>query len=122
MKDDRVYITHILECISRTEQYVGNDRDAFMASTLIQDAVLRNLQILAESAQRLSGEVQQGYPEIPWRDIAGFRNILVHDYLGGINLKQVWEILERDLPVLKRQLIAISEKLDIDMIMRVREK
>ncbi len=105
MKDDRVYLNHILDCIARIEKYVGNDRDAFMASTLIQDAVLRNLQTLAESTQHLSEVLQKQHTEIPWREIAGFRNILVHDYLGGINLNQVWGIIESSLPVLKEQML-----------------
>jgi uncharacterized protein with HEPN domain len=73
-----------------------------MRSTLVQDAVLRNLQTLGQSAGRLSRTLRDAHPEVHWRGIIGLRNILVHDYLG-INLVRIWEIVEYDLPVLKRQ-------------------
>ena len=98
MKDDRLYLVHISECITRIEEYTdGKEQKDFLDSYLIQDAVLRNLQVLAESTQRLSSEIKNAHPDIPWRQIAGFRNILVHDYLG-INLKQIWLLVEKDLP------------------------
>ena len=72
-----------------------------MESTLIQDAVLRNLQTLAESTQRLSDASKAAHPEVAWYRIAGFRNVLVHDYLG-VDLDRVWLIVERELPELQR--------------------
>jgi uncharacterized protein with HEPN domain len=106
MKEDRLYLIHILECISRIEKYVAGGREEFLQSTLIQDAVLRNLQTLGQSAQRLSETVRNSYTEIDWRGIIGLRNVLVHDYLG-IALNRVWEIVEQDLPVLKVQIDAV---------------
>jgi uncharacterized protein with HEPN domain len=101
VKDDKLYLIHISECIERVETYVGEGgKDAFMASTLIQDAVLRNLQTLAESTQRLSDSLKATHPEVEWYKIAGFRNVLVHDYLG-VDLERAWLIVERDLPDLK---------------------
>ncbi len=73
-----------------------------MESTLIQDAVMRNLQILGESARRISGETKARRPEVDWRGIIGFRNVLVHDYLS-ITLVRVWEVVEGDLPILKNR-------------------
>lgn len=102
MKDDRLYLIHISECIERIESYVaGKDRKAFLNSTLIQDAVVRNLQTLAESTQRLSDQAKEEADEIDWFKIAGFRNVLVHDYLG-LDIERVWNILEAELPVLKK--------------------
>jgi len=102
MKDDRLYLIHIAECIERIESYVaGKDREAFLNSTLIQDAVVRNLQTLAESTQRLSDQAKEEADEIDWFKIAGFRNVLVHDYLG-LDIERVWNILETELPVLKK--------------------
>jgi uncharacterized protein with HEPN domain len=102
MKEDKLYLIHINECIERIERYVGQrGRPAFMESTLIQDAVLRNLQTLAESTQRLSDASQAAHPEVAWYRIAGFRNVLVHDYLG-VDLDRVWLIVERELPDLQR--------------------
>jgi uncharacterized protein with HEPN domain len=101
MKDNRLYLIHIAECIGRIGSYTaGKDKQQFIDSTLLQDAVIRNLQTLAESTQRLSDETKDKAREIDWFKIAGFRNVLVHDYLG-IDVERVWNILERDLPVLK---------------------
>ncbi len=108
MKDDKLYLIHISECIDRIESYTrGMTKETFLASSMVQDAVIRNLQTLAESTQRLSARAREGQPGIDWRKIAGFRNILVHDYLG-VDLEKVWNILQNDLPVLKS---AIAEML-----------
>ena len=107
MKDDAVYVEYILTRIQRINEYVGGDRNAFFSSTLVQDAVIRNLQVLAESSQRVSDSLKSQLPEVPWRDIAGFRNILVHDYLG-VDLDAIWLVVERDLPPLKAALERVS--------------
>jgi uncharacterized protein with HEPN domain len=104
MKDDRLYLLHISECIQRIEKYLGNGgRSDFMASELLQDAVIRNLQILSESATRISDGLQEKHPEIDWLKIRGLRNVLVHDYLG-VDIERVWNILEHDLPGLQTSL------------------
>ena len=77
-----------------------------MDSILIQDAVIRNLQIMGESARRLSVETRAGQPEVDWRGIIGLRNVIVHDYLG-LSLVRVWEVVEQDLPALKGQVEAM---------------
>jgi uncharacterized protein with HEPN domain len=101
MKDDRLYLIHISECIERIESYVaGRDKQQFLDSTLLQDGIIRNLQVLAESTQRLSNDAKESRNEVDWFKITGFRNVLVHDYLG-IDIERVWNILEKDLPVLK---------------------
>jgi uncharacterized protein with HEPN domain len=101
MKDDKLYRIHISECIEKIEQYLnGVDLTAFHKETLLQDAVLRNLQVLAESTQRLSDDFKQHHKEIEWYKIAGLRNILVHDYLG-IDLDTVWNIIQNELPTLR---------------------
>ncbi len=79
MKDDRVYLGHILRCIARIEEYTVNGRDTFFASHLVQDGVVRNLQTLAESSRRLSQDVKALHPGVDWKGLAGFRNVLVHD-------------------------------------------
>lgn len=83
MRDDRFYLLHIAECIARVEEYVAGGQDSFMETTIIQDAVLRNLQILGESASRITVEARSKYPDVDWRGIIGLRNVIVHDYLGG---------------------------------------
>ena len=72
-----------------------------MVSHTIQDAVLRNLQVIAESTQRLSEEIKATQPEIEWRRIAAFRNVLVHNYLG-IDIEKIWDVVQRDIPVLEQ--------------------
>lgn len=104
MRNDRdlIYIEHILECIGRIEQYTGGNRERFFSDRMLQDAVLRVLQVMAESSQRLSSETRSACEQIDWRGIAGFRNILVHDYLGGIDLTLVWQVIDQELPALKK--------------------
>jgi uncharacterized protein with HEPN domain len=112
VKDDRLYLIHIRECIERIESYVSpGGNAAFIASTLIQDAVLRNLQIMAESTQRLSDALKSAHPEIDWRQMAGFRNVLVHDYLG-VEQDRVWLVIEQDLPSFKRSVAVMLEELE----------
>ena len=85
MKDDRLYLIHLSESTEKIESYTeGLDFASFMQNTLVQDAVLRNLQVLAESTQCLSDDFKMRHPEIEWYKIAGLRNILVHDYLVSI--------------------------------------
>jgi len=109
MKDDRLYLIHISECIERIESYIGGkEKQKFLDSTLIQDAIIRNLQTLAESTQRLSDAAKESMSGIDWFKIAGFRNVLVHDYLG-VDIERVWNILEKDLPALK---IAVKKTLE----------
>jgi len=102
MKDDRLYLIHISECIERIESYITEKgKQQFLDSSLIQDAIIRNLQVLSESTQRLSDAAKESMSEVDWFKIAGFRNVLVHDYLG-VDIGRVWNILEKDLPVLKK--------------------
>ncbi len=112
MKEESVYLRHILECVRRIEEDVAAGEQRFCESHTLQDAVLRNLQVMAESTQRLSAATQAAQPQIEWKKIAAFRNILVHDYLG-IDLEAVWEITQSEVPELKRAtelLLARSEQ------------
>ena len=110
MKSDRLYVEHILECIERIQRYCQGGGPSFLEQDVIQDAVLRNLQVLAESAKRVSGELKAVHPEIDWHGIAGFRNVLVHEYLG-INLRRVSDIVTLDLPDLKVKMEALRNGL-----------
>ncbi|HTC20774.1 MAG TPA: HepT-like ribonuclease domain-containing protein [bacterium] len=99
MKDDSAYLRHIFECAAAIQGYVVEGRAAFDQDRRTQKAILRELQELSESLQHISQETKVKHPEIPWRDIAAFRNVLVHDYLG-INLDRIWETIHEDLPSL----------------------
>ena len=100
---DTILVEHMLECIERIEKYLTDGQKQFFASEMVQDAVVRNLQTLAESSQRLGAECKKSRSDIDWRAISGFRNILVHDYLG-LDLKLIWLVIEKELPILKKSL------------------
>lgn len=94
---DLVLLNHIRECIDRIREYTDDRRETFEHSRLVQDAVVRNLQTLAESTQRLGTPLKATEPNIPWEEIAGFRNVLTHSYLE-IDPEVVWSVIEHDLP------------------------
>jgi uncharacterized protein with HEPN domain len=110
VKDDTFYLIHVAEEIDRIEKFTAGGQTEFFQSDLVQFAVLRSLQTLAESVKRLSAILKDGHPEVPWKDIIGLRNILVHDYLA-IDADEVWKIVELDLPLLKRQIAVIRQEL-----------
>ena len=111
MKDDGLYLDHIVECIERVRRYTVGGRDAFMADEMIQDATIRNLQIMAESTQRLSTGLKARHPEIDWGRISGFRNVVVHGYLD-IRLDRIWAIVENHLDPLDQ--VSRQELRDLD--------
>ncbi len=79
---DKVLLGHIRESIERIREYTGNNQDVFFDSQIVRDAVVPNLQILAESTQRLSDSIKATEQRVPWREIAGFRTVLAHGYSG----------------------------------------
>lgn len=108
MKTDLLYLAHIQECIDRIDEFCSGKRQQFYDSILVQDAVLRNLHTLSESSTRVSSDLQSKHPEVPWDAPRAFRNVVVHDYLG-IDLDEIWGIIEDDLPALAatvRQMLA----------------
>jgi uncharacterized protein with HEPN domain len=111
MKDDRAYIEYILYCINLIETYCQGGKEEFLNNVMAQDAILRRLQTLAESTQRISDNLKRENLDIDWRSISGFRNILVHDYLGGIDLDIIWQIVITYLPDLKLKLEKILKNM-----------
>lgn len=110
MKRDAALLEHMLAMVRRIEEHTKCGKDAFLASDLHQDAVLRNLHTLTETTQRLSPTLKARHPEIEWAKLAAFRNVVVHDYLG-IDLELVWAVVENDVPRLKASLVTISTRL-----------
>ncbi len=100
MRNQLLYLDHIVESIQEIQQFTRDGRASFFESALIQAAVMRNLQTLIESAKRLDPEATGRHPEIAWERMAGLRNRLVHDYLA-IDLETIWEIVSRDLGPLR---------------------
>ena len=111
---DRVLLAHIRDCIDRIRKYTGNERSTFFNSHIVQDAVVHNLQTLAESTQRLSDPLKATEPNVPWREITGFRNVLVHGYLG-IDLEAIWNVVEHDLKELTKAVERMMRVADGDV-------
>ncbi|MBE9200141.1 MULTISPECIES: HepT-like ribonuclease domain-containing protein [unclassified Nodularia (in: cyanobacteria)] len=109
MKDSRVYLIHIRDCITRIKQYTFDGKEVFYKDIKTQDAVLRNLQIMCESVQKLPPDWKNQYPEIEWNNIAGFRNRLTHEYLN-VDLDIIWSVIENYLPGLEITVEAMAQK------------
>jgi len=106
VKDDGVYLRHVRDAVDAVLTYTASGREHFFADRRTQDAVVRNLEIIGEAVKRLSVDLRNAYPDVPWRQIAGMRDKLVHDYFG-VDLQLVWEVLERQLPALRQSVDAI---------------
>lgn len=102
-RDEALYLRHILDAIARVEEYLqGLEEPAFSRNTLVQDGVIRQIEIIGEATRRLSTALRDRYPGIPWQDIAGMRDKLVHDYFG-VDMEKVWLTAKDDLPTLKTE-------------------
>ncbi len=108
MNDDHIYLADILERIERIELYTKGGKETFYTSLLIQDGVIRSFEVIGKAVKQLSPAIREKYPKITWRKIAGFRDVLIHNYMG-IDLDEVWGVIEKFLPTLKQEIIAIIE-------------
>lgn len=103
-KDPQVFIDHILECIELVEDYLNRKSiEDFMASTQLQDAVIRRIEIIGEATKNLPQDFKDRHPDIPWKEMAGMRDIIVHEYFG-VDLKLTWRVATEDIKGLKAQL------------------
>jgi uncharacterized protein with HEPN domain len=110
-KDPRVYLARILECVQKIERFTADGKGRFMRDRMVQDAVMRNFSIIGEAARRLDGSYVAAHPEIPWRALAGLRDVLIHQH-EGVDPERVWAIVERELPNLREAIAALLPPLD----------
>lgn len=109
-KDPIIYIEHISKCISRIKAYTeGIDEAGFIQNNLIQDAVIRNFEIIGEATKKINDDFRAKYPDIEWKKIAGMRDKLIHDYIG-VDLWAVWGVVENIIPILDSQIEEILKK------------
>lgn len=99
MNKDLLYLESIRDCLERIAEYTATGKQAFLDSRLIQDGVIRNLEVIGEATKNLSSELRESNPAIPCRQIAGMRDVLIHGYLK-VNFGRVWRTVEKDLPPL----------------------
>jgi uncharacterized protein with HEPN domain len=109
-RSDIDYIQDMLEAISRISKYCKNiSYEDFLQNTMTQDAVVRNLEIIGEAVKNLNESLKENHPDVPWKNIAGIRDRLIHDYFG-VNWDIVWDVIEKDIPELSNKVRAILEK------------
>ena len=111
-KDDTVYLRHIIDAFLQIERYTnGVTYEEFLSNSLLQDAVIRQLEVMGEAARNLSADLQNEYPAIPWRQMISLRNRMIHAYFN-VNLQIIWEIIQGDIPNLKKDMMRVLENLN----------
>jgi len=103
-----LFIQDIKESIQNIEDFSKNlDKENFSKNKLRQSAVIRQLEIIGEAVKNIPSSFKEDFPKIPWKEIAGFRDVLSHAYFG-VNISRVWNIIEFDLPNLKQEIDKIN--------------
>lgn len=111
-RDLQVYLEDILESIDLIQNYTANvTEDKFMKSVKIQDAVVRRFEIIGEAVKHIPKEIKKEYPKVPWKKIAGARDVFIHEYFG-VKLERIWDSVKNDLKPLKKQIKAMLQELD----------
>jgi len=122
--NDLVYLEHVMDAIGKIEEYItGIDEAKFKSTSLIQDGVIRQIEIIGEALRNVSREFRENYSYLPWDDAIGMRDKLIHDYMG-VDLEKVWETATLDIPRLKDwvgQIIEANNQIDITSTMRYRD-
>ncbi|NVM19851.1 MAG: DUF86 domain-containing protein [Candidatus Lokiarchaeota archaeon] len=110
-KNGKIFLTHILDSINLVEEYLkGKSKLDFLNSKQLQDSVIRRIEIIGEAIKNIPNDIKENYSQIPWKEITGMRDILIHQYFG-VDLNLTWQVIDKDLPRLKRQISDISNKI-----------
>ncbi|MFQ5910850.1 MAG: DUF86 domain-containing protein [Thermoplasmata archaeon] len=110
--DISVYVQDIIESITRIEDYTRNvTEEEFYENTQVQDAVLRRLEIMGEAVKNIPDETKERHKGIPWKEIAGLRDILIHGYFG-VNLKRIWKVVKEDIPELRVRILEVKREIE----------
>jgi len=111
-RDLRLYIEDILDSIAKIERYTKDiDQQQFLTDTQLQDSVLRRLEIIGEAVKNVPSSFRDRFPQIPWKNVAGLRDILIHEYFG-VNMRRAWKVIKEDLLDLKLNLIKVKKDLE----------
>lgn len=111
-KNVTIFLTHILDSIHLIEEYIkGKSKPDFLKSKQLQDSVIRRIEIIGEAIKNIPDDIKRNYSKIPWKEITGMRDILIHQYFG-VDLDLTWQVIDMDLPRLKKQILEISKKID----------
>lgn len=106
----KLYLQDIWESILAIEEYVHVlTEEEFYRNRQVQDAVVRRLEIIGEAVKNIDDDFRNKYQDIPWKKIAGMRDVVIHEYFG-VKLKRVWDVVKKDLPDLKQKILLIMEK------------
>lgn len=110
-REPLIFLLDIMESIEKIENYTnGLNEDDFSTNGQAQDAVIRRIEIIGEATKNLPNDLRKEYADVPWKEIAGMRDIITHEYFG-INIKRVWNIIKEDLPPFKEQIAKIIKEL-----------
>jgi len=111
-RDMRLYIEDILDSIAKIEKYTKDiNENKFLTDTQIQDSVLRRLEIIGEAVKNIPDDFRNKYPQIPWKRIAGLRDVLIHEYFG-VNLRRAWKVAKEDIVGLKQEMLKVAKDLN----------
>lgn len=111
MKSDKLFLLHVKDAVISIERFIrGITKEKFSSNYLLQNAVIRQIEIIGEATKNLSAELKKKHPDIPWKEIAGMRDILIHEYFR-VDIIAVWKVIKEDLPGLKKKILEILKRL-----------